>query len=146
MEKDNMGVLYWSYNNHGNRILLYGNHYKCINWKCKKLSIRSYTRNENRSIYADYQNNGYTDGYNTFRTTVSELEFIRFMEVNRKKRWKEISLSIFWMRCIIVSIWRRYGQIKNRTFFSNHCLSKFATFWTNMAMTCMIFQRMISIL
>ena len=63
--------------------------------KEKELAIISDTRNENQSIYTDYQNNVYTDGYNTFRTTVSELEFIRFMELNRKKGWKEISLSIF---------------------------------------------------
>ena len=61
----------------------------------EKLAIISDTRNENQSIYTDYQNNVYTDSYNTFRTTVSELEFIRFMELNRKKGWKEISLSIF---------------------------------------------------
>ena len=61
----------------------------------EKLAIISDTRNENQSIYTDYQNNVYTDIYNTFRTTVSELEFIRFMELNRKKGWKEISLSIF---------------------------------------------------
>ena len=61
----------------------------------EKLAIISDTRNENRSIYADYQNNVYTDSYNTVRATVSELEFIWFMEVNRKKGWKEISLSIF---------------------------------------------------
>ena len=63
--------------------------------KEKELAIISDTRNENQSIYTDYQNNVYTDIYNTFRTTVSELEFIRFMELNRKKGWKEISLSIF---------------------------------------------------
>ena len=40
--------------------------------KEKELAIISDTRNENQSIYTDYQNNVYTDGYNTFRTTVSE--------------------------------------------------------------------------
>ena len=67
-----MGVLYWSYNNHGNRIFLHGNHHKCINLKWKTLAIRGDTRNENRSIYSDYQNNVYTDSYNTVRATVSE--------------------------------------------------------------------------
>ena len=38
----------------------------------EKLAIISDTRNENQSIYADYQNNVYTDIYNTVRATVSE--------------------------------------------------------------------------
>lgn len=40
--------------------------------KEKELAIISDTRNENQSIYSDYQNNVYTDIYNTVRATVSE--------------------------------------------------------------------------
>ena len=38
----------------------------------EKLAIISDTRNENQSIYTDYQNNVYTDIYNTVRATVPE--------------------------------------------------------------------------